>query len=94
MSDRKTGTVKWLNDEKGYGLITPDDGSDNLDKAAQSKSANDDGAFAYITLDEGMEALLAVYADIDIEGCTTLEINQAVTYVTVNTLAALVARNV
>jgi cold shock protein len=24
------GTVKWFNEEKGYGLITPDDGSEDL----------------------------------------------------------------
>jgi CspA family cold shock protein len=25
-----TGTVKWFNDEKGYGFITPDEGSKDL----------------------------------------------------------------
>lgn len=28
MSDRQNGTVKWFNDEKGYGFITPDSGPD------------------------------------------------------------------
>ena len=25
MSDRQTGTVKWFNDAKGFGFITPED---------------------------------------------------------------------
>jgi CspA family cold shock protein len=28
MSDRQSGTVKWFNDAKGFGFITPESGED------------------------------------------------------------------
>ena len=49
MSNRQTGTVKWFNDEKGYGFITPQSGDDLI---VHFKAIQSDG---FKTLKEGQQ---------------------------------------
>ncbi|ARC94511.1 cold-shock protein [Vibrio coralliilyticus] len=41
MSNKKTGSVKWLNKSKGFGFITPDNGSADLFFHFKSISSDD-----------------------------------------------------
>lgn len=43
-----TGVVKWFNSEKGYGFITPDDGSDDVFAHFSNIQSN-----GFRSLDEG-----------------------------------------
>lgn len=47
VSNRQSGVVKWFNDEKGYGFITPQSGGDLF---VHFKAINSDG---FKTLQEG-----------------------------------------
>lgn len=52
-----TGTVKWFNDTKGYGFISPEDGSDDL--FAHFSAVQSDG---FKTLKEGQRVNFDVIA--------------------------------
>ena len=50
-----TGTVKWFNDSKGFGFVTPDDGGDDL--FAHFSAINMSG---FKTLHEGQKVTFEV----------------------------------
>ena len=50
MSNKMTGLVKWFNPEKGFGFITPADGSKDVFVHFSAIQSND-----YKTLDKGQQ---------------------------------------
>lgn len=56
MSEKVTGTVKWFNDDKGFGFITPDNGG--KDVFVHFRSINSGGGRA--TLVEGQKVSFSV----------------------------------
>lgn len=55
MTKRVTGTVKWFNGSKGYGFISPEDGSDDVFVHHSAIQAE-----GYRTLQEGQRVEFAV----------------------------------
>ncbi len=59
-----TGTVKWFNDSKGFGFITPDEGGDDLfahfsaivDSCYKSLKENERGSFDVTDGPKGKQA--------------------------------------
>lgn len=47
MADRKRGTVKWFNGDKGYGFISPEEGDDLFVHHSEIQTSG------YRTLEEG-----------------------------------------
>ena len=64
-----TGTVKWFNDAKGYGFITPDDGSEDL--FAHFSAINMSG---FKTLKEGQKVSFDVVPNRGKESAENLKI--------------------
>ncbi len=54
----KTGTVKWFNDQKGYGFIQPEDGSNDI--FVHISAVNDSGLQ---TLKDGQKVSFDIHVD-------------------------------
>jgi len=54
MAEQETGTIKWFNGDKGYGFISPENGSDVF---VHYSAISGDG---YKTLDEGQKVEFTV----------------------------------
>ena len=55
MSNKMTGLVKWFNADKGFGFITPADGSKDVFVHFSAIQSND-----FRTLDEGQKAEFSI----------------------------------
>ncbi|OON38096.1 cold-shock protein [Izhakiella australiensis] len=55
MSDKITGTVKWFNAEKGFGFISPENGSKDVFVHYSAIQSND-----FRTLDEGQRVEFSI----------------------------------
>lgn len=61
MSNKMTGLVKWFNPEKGFGFITPKDGSKDVFVHFSAIQSND-----FKTLTENQEVELVLRTDLKV----------------------------
>ena len=58
MSDRQSGTVKWFNDAKGFGFITPESGTEVHEQGNGFKSLQEGQKVTFVAVQgqKGMQA--------------------------------------